>query len=434
MAISLNEILRAVLGRRITLGVRSTTTSEARVGAMVHGVQERSWRLAGLLDRTKDPTFPFSGLFTPPAAIEEMIARSLMLSGLAVNRPIVTAQPITDEFQEKLSLPFVYAAWGRLEATGNLPSNLTLGANAFLASAPTGKIYPATIPETISGTYAFVFDASLLLFYRIFLTSMARVCLLQKVGAEGNDASGIKWGRDYTLDRTLDDILAYDLETTNIASLLLNISVRAIPFSENFSQLILNARDEMLIATLVDDLYTYLLAHEVGHVTLGHFKAEGQRAEPTTLGHNIGIEEREADVYAFAVIANTISLSDGNFRVYINTSIIFCVMGFIYRAVHLLYFRRDYGHLSPQVQYRIHFPPNHYYPYPSTRLFWLRREIRARASTLPTEIGKWDEQVDAFFENLWKPVCLKLMSARVQVAPLWNDIVHVHQQAYEVED
>jgi hypothetical protein len=89
-------------------------------------------------------SFPFSGHFDPPSEIEETVALCLMLAGNAVGRPIVRKELLTTEYQEKLTPPFIYAGWFRLEEIDEFSKSLHLGENMFFATAPTGKIYPVT--------------------------------------------------------------------------------------------------------------------------------------------------------------------------------------------------------------------------------------------------------------------------------------------------
>jgi hypothetical protein len=405
-------------------------SAHAPIDLLIQGLQERSWRANAIDDRLADPTFPYSGLFNPPKQIEEDIAYALALAGLVVGRPIVSPQPLTTPYQEKLSPPFVYAAWYRLENVSTFPNNLALGKDVFIATAPTGKIYPVTYSEAISRHFAIVFDANLLLFYRIVLTSIARICFCPDSDRQWKDPAGVKWGRNFRMDKSLEEILQRTDDYTNIASLMLNIVVQLLPYSENFHQFEPEIKQQILISMLIDDLYTYVLAHEIGHIILGHFSEKKRTEEPTTKGPDIGDEERAADIYGFAMLANTIDEEAGNFRVYINTSIVFHVMAFVYRSVHLIHFHQDYEHLPPQVLTDMYFPPTDYYPHPLARLFALRREVRDKARSVPADIDWWDKTIDSFFENLWKPVCLRMAPTEMKVSPMWNDVVDVHLQAY----
>jgi len=69
-----------------------------------------------------------------------------------------------------------------------------------------------------------------------------------------------------------------------------------------------------------------------------------------------------------------------------------------------------------------------------TRLFSLREAVRNRATTLPGNIDTWDQDIDTFFENLWKPVYIQLMGADRRVAEQWHYIIRLHQRAYDAND
>ncbi|MCF8475722.1 MAG: hypothetical protein K9G60_01725 [Pseudolabrys sp.] len=237
-------------------------------------------------------------------------------------------------------------------------------------------------------------------------------------------------GGNFTFDRSLEEIFRLENETTNIASLLLNVAVQGLPYSESFALLKTDGKKELLISTFISDLYLYLLAHETGHIHCRHFDNKAVRRAATITGENVSKEETEADLYAFALVANAVGQETGNFRLYIHTSLIFHTMSFLYRALHYLHFGRDYGHLPPQVQRAIWFPPSNYYPHPQARLFSLRREIRDKASVVPAGLDQWDREIDAFFENLWKPICLKLTGADHPVGDMWRGELALHGLAY----
>jgi hypothetical protein len=192
----------------------------------------------------------------------------------------------------------------------------------------------------------------------------------------------------------------------------------------------LDRKKDVLIATFISDLYLYLLAHEIGHVHCRHFDDEAVRTEAAVTGENVAIEEREADIYAFALVAKALGQETGNFRLYINASLIFHTMAFLYRTLHYLHFRRDCGHLPPEVQRDIQFPPSNYYPHPRARLFSLRRDIRDKASVIPPGLDQWDGKIDEFFENLWKPTCIKLTGVTHPVGAMWHGELALHKQAY----
>jgi hypothetical protein len=222
--------------------------------ALIHALQVNSWKASGIEDRLLDRTFPFSGHFAPSKEIENALAQSLTLSGCAVGRPIVTEDLLTTPYQEKLSLPFIYAAWHRLADLESFPTTVTLGQNVFLATAPTGKLYPVTYFERLSQEFGLVFDANLLLFYQLFLTSIARVSFAPEADKEWDDPLGVKWGRNFVMTRSLPEILTYEEDATNLASLLLNTVIQSLPFSENFGQLQHNIKQDLLVATLLEDL------------------------------------------------------------------------------------------------------------------------------------------------------------------------------------
>lgn len=400
--------------------------------ALVRSLQKEAWRLSEIEDRLEDQGFPFSGRFDPPAEIEEAIARLLVLTGTAVGRPIIRCDLLTTVYQEKLSPPIFYNAWFRLEEAQAIPATLRLGEEIFLASAPTGLLYPVTYREAVSHKLAIVFDANLLLFARIFLTSVVKICAATQADTAPGDGFWIKWGENFTVDRTLAQILKAEDATRNIATLLLNTVHKSLPYSDNLDRLDPSPKEELLLALLIDDLFTYMIGHEVAHIKAGHLARHPGASDGAGLGHDTNAtRERLADLHGFGLLANTIPQAAGNFRVYIHTAIVFHMMAFLYRSVHALHFRRDYGNLPPQVMSTLYFPPDHLYPHPLTRLFSLRNEVRAQASTLREDINAWDHSIDTFFENLWKPVYLQLLGAKQPVASQWRYIVDLHQIAYD---
>jgi hypothetical protein len=356
LELKLDNLLQVMRPRANSEAQKKGETPNVAIDLLIQSLQERSWKANAIEGRLLDRSFPYSGHFDPPKQVEEDIAHALIFAGLAVGRPIVSSHLLTTAYQEKLSPPFIYAAWNRLEKGGTLSKNIVLGGNVFIATAPTGKIYPVTYSEAISGHFAIVFDANLLLFYKIFLTSIARLCFCPTADQEWNEPGGVKWGRNFRIDKPLSEILQYQDDSTNIASLMLNVVVQLLPFSETFHQFKSDTAQQILISMLIDDLYTYLLSHEIGHISLGHFTKAKRAEEPTTKGVGIGDEERAADLYAFSMLANTIDEKAGNFRVYIDTSIVFHIMAFIYRSVHLIHFEQDYGQLPAEVQTDMYFP------------------------------------------------------------------------------
>jgi hypothetical protein len=255
----------------------------AAVDALIRSLQEKGWRLSGIIGRLEDPRFPFSGRFDPPAEIEELVASLLMLTGRAVGRPIIRADLLTTIYQEKLSPPVFYSAWFRLEEAGAVPEALRLGEEVFLASAPTGSLYPVTYREKASRKLAIVFDANLLLFSRVFLTSVVKLCATPEADQSPDDSSWIKWGQNFTMKRTLSHIIAADDATRNIATLLLNIVHQSLPYSDNFDRLKTSPKEEILLALLIDDLFTYIIGHELAHIKAGDLDRDPVEPDQATL-------------------------------------------------------------------------------------------------------------------------------------------------------
>ena len=318
------------------------TPPMAALNALIRSVQEKAWRLSEIEDRLEDPGFPFSGRFDPPAEIEEAIAHLLMLTGVAVGRPIVRCDLLTTVYQEKLSPPVFYNAWHRLEEAKAVPKTLRLGEEIFLASAPTGLLYPVTYREKVSRKLAMVFDANLLLFSLIFLTSVVKLCAAPEADTAPGDGCWIKWGQNFTVDRTLARIVDAEDVTRNIATLLLNTVHQSLPYSDNLDRLVPSPKEELLLALLIDDLFTFIIGHEVAHINAGNLDGHPVEPDEAGLAHDTNaMRERLADLHGFALLANTIPQAAGNFRVYIHTAIVFHTMAFLYRAVHALHFRRD---------------------------------------------------------------------------------------------
>lgn len=405
-----------------------------RIKALIQGLQKGAWKSAGIVDRLHDPDFPYSGYFDPPEELANTIAKALMLSGNAVAMPIVTADVLTTAYQEKLSLPFIYAAWGRLQETGLLPKDIVIGERVFIASAPNAKLYPEIHVEKISKLFAIVFDANMLLFFWAFLASIARLTVRTRPNPNGKFMSHLRWGDNVDFHMGLSEIMEHVDVTKSLAQLVFRFLMDGIPHSDaaQLGTLEADVDQQAFVATMVDDLYVYLLAHELGHIHWDHF--DGEKRDPTSRAAGAAGEEYEADIYAFSLLVNATPSGGGNMRSYIHISVFYHAMAYIYRAVHHIHFQNDYGALPRELMKRIYFPSADIYPHPLTRLLQFRREVRDKAQTVPSSIDAWDQKIDNFFENLWKPICIELMG-NIQrdrhIPGIWDYIITHHKIAYE---
>lgn len=387
---------------------------------LVKDLQTEAWDEDSLKGRLRDPSFPYSGMFDPPKEIEEAIARSLMFSGVAVGRPIVRREPLVDEYQEKLSPPFIYAAWDSLESSGQIPEGLSIGENVFVATAPNGKIYPEVYYFKNTQTYLIMFDSDMLTFYQCCATVIARICF----NGVGNNSRS--WSDALTVP--LAEILQKDGDATRfLASLIFNVLVAGAA-TPTEPMPILDKPQEVVAGKLIGDLYGYMLAHELGHIRIGHFDHERRPGVFETNESDVHKREVEADVFAYAALCNC-GGERGN--LYPNVSVIFRFMTYLYRCAHFLRFGRDYGHLEPHLRLQIYLGSRSEYPHPDTRLMYLRKELRANATKVEAGFDELDRRVDTFFENLWKPVILNLISASHSMSRKWLHLVEHHEAAYQ---
>lgn len=386
---------------------------------LIHHLQRKAWDHPSLIGRLYDPTFPYSGIFDPPREIEEAIARSLMLAGNVVGRPIITKESIVDEYQEKISPPYVYTAWGYLEASGQVPGDLQIGKNVYLATVPNGQIYPELFFDDVSKAYLIVFDADLLSFFTIFSHGLTEICF-KDVGTDGRT-----WPQ--ALSIPLHEILKQDKPTRLIASLLYNVLVGGTATTTE-SLPPPDISQEVVTANLIINLYKYLIAHELGHIKLGHFSRDNHPGILKREEVDIQRREEHADIFAFAATCN----STGDPEIlYSHMLVIYHAMALLYRSAHFLRFQQDYGHVSHQLLHEIYFGTPDRYPHPQKRLMTLRSEIRDKATGVCKEYDKIDELADTFFENLWKPVLLNMHGGTQQLSEKWVDIVSHHERAYE---
>src|ERR671912_727784 len=115
MRFGLSDLLGAMRPKTDGAERKSKAISASGIDALIHALQVKSWKAAAIDDRLLDAKFPYSGHFDPPKEIEDLVALSLMFAGNAVGRPFVRRELLTTPYQEKLSPPFIYAAWYRLQ-------------------------------------------------------------------------------------------------------------------------------------------------------------------------------------------------------------------------------------------------------------------------------------------------------------------------------
>jgi hypothetical protein len=158
-----------------------------------------------------------------------------------------------------------------------------------------------------------------------------------------------------------------------------------------------------------------------------------EESEEWAFFHDRWEEEFEADAWALAVSVKSSSIPDDTLPVYLAVSAAFHVMSFMYRALHLLNFGLDYGHLPEKLLFQIYFLEGQSHLHPLTRLLQLRHAARQRANPMPENLDQYDSAVDSFFEMFWKPIAVWLMTCPTKQRPLdvWNEIVRFHHTAHD---
>ena len=376
-----------------------------------------------MLDRLEDKNLIYSGHFAPPEAISDYVTKLLVLSGRLVGYPIVTSDPISSAYQEKISLPFLYAAWDRLLANGRIRDDIILNQNTYLATAPTGEIYPLVLHESVHKQHAIVFDASLLYFYIAFGNALAALGeQLGKAKKIDSIALGslniIRTANPSDLNSNEDCFRGFKEALVNMLTTgSLYTRARVQPNSLSGQE---------LVARMIDDVYTFLLAHELRHIGMyGKESFSGTVAEWTT--------EFDADGWALSVTVSSSSVQNDTLSVYVSVSVAYLVMSLIYRTIHLMKFGTDYGQLPNDLMFHIYFPKATSHLHPATRLMQLRKVTRDVVKPLPSQLDEYDSAIDAFFETLWKPLAVSIMTSESEQCPLdiWDEIVGFHQAAYD---
>lgn len=417
-------MLRKVLGalKRLLRRAEASSAPDAPGAAIRHYIdwyQRAAWDRLGLADRVQDAAYPFSGHFDPPPAVENDIAHMLALSGSAAGRPIIRKEPLTTAYQEKVTLPFLWNSWTILEATHQVPETLRLQQNLFLATTPGGHFYPE-IHADQRGDYAVIYDGSLLFTFLMAACLLSRTCSAPETRRAANDPGC--WADGFTLARDLPELALHNAAITDFARLLATLVKYGHPFHPGG----LTISEGTFVPRIIRDIYTFTLAHEIGHIQLGHMKiAEG--------GGSLQERERAADLHAFALYSNAMKADlGGNFAAYVHAAFCFHIMAYIYRAVNLIRQHPDYGFWPPGQLMQLYFPPDSwgFHPHPRARLDLLRREIRARgAPPDPTELTRWDKIIDTFFETLWKLMHAELARHHGAIHPTWSHIAEHHERA-----
>jgi len=342
-----------------------------------------------------------------------------MLAGYVVYPPIIRKEPLVDEYQEKMSPPYICTALDYIEASGQVPRDLEAGKNLYLATVPNGKIFPDLFFDDVHKAYLILFDADLLPFFKIFSLALAEICF-RDVGPTGRS-----WPQ--ALSISLHEIIKQEKPTRLIASLLYNVLVGGTATTpEPLPKL--DRRQEAVSANLMSNLYKYLIAHELGHIKLGHFSRTNHRGIMKREEIDIHSREEQADLFAFAAICNT---AEEPGILYCNVLVIYHAMALLYRAAHFLRFGQDYGHVCQQLLQEIYYGMPDLYPHPLKRLMTLRKEIRTYATKVSKEYDNIDELADTFFENLWKPVLLNMLGETPPPSGKWFEVVSHHERAYE---
>lgn len=398
----------------------------------IEHIQLDAWKSSGMEFRLKDPTYPYSGLFDPPPEIEDVMATTIQLAGMVIPRPVITSAPITSIYQEKICYPFVNTAWSKLLNNIKMDIDFNLGEKIHFATVLTGKVYPSIFHDSISDEYAIIFDANILLFHIFSFGVLSSICKIPKQAKHtSNGYLGDKslWFGDYTFERSLSELKNYKNEISLLSKILKNLVVHNQPIpGDQFDYSILEPN--LLVAHLIDDLFVYLLSHELAHISGEHFQGIKGDNIPNWDKSIPWQEERWADFFGFSKLVQCNQTRGGNFSLYIHVNIFFHIMSYLYRTINFLNNKReDYGILPDDVLFKVYFPGESFYPHPLGRLYYFRREIRSKSTELPRSIDAWDKKIDTFFDNLWRLISINLIKINEPVSSVWKEIIDLHYAA-----
>lgn len=403
----------------------SEDTGFSGLRTFIEDEQKRSWDEVGLIGRFDDPNYPLSGKYDPPEEVEADVASLLMMAGVVVGRPIITKEPLTSIYQEKLTLPILADSLGRLRLAEQISEEIS--SRVLLATVPSGALYPNISVDDKTKNCAIVYNANLL------FTLLASANLLEKIcacpDAKRGETEGA-WADGYSVCVPQAKFSEHADEIQNFASMIATLVRFGHPYVPSVSWF----GNGPFAPRLVVDFYTFMLAHEVGHIKHGHSGFPSERGGDRADLHK---EELLADVEGYALYANaTLKEFGGNFGCYIHVSFLFYIMGLIYRAVNFFQKNDDYGLWTPESLWGLYFPKANtgLYLHPLGRLHLLRDEIKKRGASSPAEMQKWDSHIHSMFDNLWRSMCQSLFLHEAGPAhPIWKKIEEHHRVCLETE-
>jgi hypothetical protein len=386
--------------------------------------QARAWEAAHLLHKLNDTVFPYSGHYAPSQPIQDYFTEMVLLTGRAVGHLFSSSQA-SSCYEEKISLPFLYAAWDRLSSTGQLREQVTLGHNVFLTSVPSSMLYPQILHEDMCGHHAIVFNPSLFYMYVSFLNSI--VALGERTLSDSKLTLLNIYRLTNALEAIMDDCLRQFGES------LINMLTNGLPSTTHpVAPERIAARS--LVACRIDDIYTFFLAHEIHHID-----PQSPSSGSATQEAKAWMDEFNADLWALSVTVNSSPVPLDTLGVYLSISTGYHVMSYVYRAVHLWIHKADYGHLPPEVLLDIYLANGETHLHPLTRLMQLRHAVRQIGDPLPEKLDEYDKAVDMFCEWLWKPIAIWIMWTMTEYGQTvqlcgWESIIEWDRRVYKNRD
>lgn len=430
MALSLQRMLKFTMWP--SEGGQKAETSNAAMRALITGYQESAWRFSGLGGRYDAGSW-MSGLYVPPADFEQARSVELEVLGHQFEPPIVSRDPITGPLQEKFSPPFILVAWNSIVKRARAPITAELGRTMFFATAPTNQLYPSLLRPHGFDLHVVIFDALFPTYFRGLIPSVLNVLYDPSADTDPMRQWVPKWDPCFKFERDAEAILKNHPDQYGSIAVLLHRALQTqIPGQSVVGSWKQSYKELALSLTILNDCYAYMFAHELGHLHHGHLK-DGRF--PSAIGlqdEGAARKEFDADYYAFSLLTGS-GPSEIQLRSYVNVSILFHIMSFIYRSIHYAQYGLDYGHLKPETLMQIYFSQEaRFYPHPLTRLHSLRVHARHFGEMVPSGLDAWDSKIDSFFEQLWKPVLLYLRELGPAVSDVWSDITQLNAAAHQM--
>lgn len=433
----MNEDLKYSHFGKITYRIKGTY-----LGNILEEKQLDAWKNEAFKHRLNDSTFLFSGVFDPPPEVANALFKQMLMTGRAVfwDSPLITKEPLDSIYQEKLSYPFIFSAWDRLVSFEQVPKDLSIGDNVFVATVPNGRIYPEIFGNNLIG-YLIIFDSNLLILMELCIRILVRF-FPSKI--ESLYSYWFESLSDYTPASKGENIYFSD-EVQLLASLLLEFLISGNALTLEPIMKIYRPRQDLtqeqeeIVSIFLDDMFTFILAHELGHIQCNHFNKAGKEIN-TTNKNDYRKREFQADLHAFAALANC---SRDSISQYYNICILFHIMNYLYRLVHFSQFGQDYGHLPEKLQAEIILGAKDQYPHPAYRLFSLRESIAYSArKELPEKIDieKINRGLDFFFFDIWRGVLFSIIRVKpelwlkhnkIDLPKIYDYLISYHKKAYE---